>query len=130
MKYIKQYKKIDSEYVFTVYTKMYCIKHNSSNTFLSTQGNRTKPAILAFTKKQNARNIQTIHRQFTNIGSLQTTTTIVSINTKMLIDICTNVHLDIVVIDLEEEIVDIALNPNENYINMLNRSFYKNENIV
>lgn len=97
----------------------YCIKRKISGTFLSTQGNRPKPAIVVFRKQENARNIMRFYKDC-NLNKKQQEITIEKVNLLELARMCKNVALDVTIID---DSVIFNLRPDEEYLSVLNRSF-------
>ncbi|NBU82937.1 MAG: hypothetical protein EBS55_14960 [Flavobacteriaceae bacterium] len=97
---------------------LYCIKRKISGTFLSTNGNRSKPAIMVFRNQNNAKNIMRFYKETSN--KLQQEISVEKVNILELTRMCKNVALDISIID---ENITFILKPDEEYIKVLNRSF-------
>jgi hypothetical protein len=99
---------------------MYCIRRTITGTFLSVQGQRTKPAILAFKSIHNAQNILCFHYQLENPKQRLT---IVPYTKDALIAMCENAHLDIEILDQD---TSITFEPTPaSMIETLNRAYQK-----
>jgi hypothetical protein len=99
---------------------LYCIKRKISGTFLSTQGNRTRPAIMTFKTKENARNMLMFYKNCSKHNEKHQPIIIEKINPSTLAQMCNNVALDFAIMD---ENVFFKLAPNEKYIEILNRAY-------
>lgn len=99
----------------------YCIKRNISGTYLSTQGNRPKPAIVVFRNPKNARNIMRFYKEC-NQNKKQQEMLVEKVNIIELAGMCKNVALDLTIID---DSVVFNLKPGEDYLHVLNKTFTK-----
>ena len=99
---------------------LYCIKRQFSGTFLSTQGNRRRPAILTFKNKDNAVNVLRFYKD--SEIRLQQPIVIEKICPETLAEMCKNVALDFAIMD-EPDCIVYKLAPDERYLEILNRAY-------